>query len=309
MTVRAARAVLLAAVVVVMAAGCTAEGIGGVTVITSGTHRIETGTRIPGAVVVAGGALVIEEGAMIDGDVLVGEGEVRVAGTVGGDVAAIGGRTRVDATGHVLGAARVGAAAVLETDRGGRIDGGVVEGFAVPDSPASAPVTELAWAVGRVLVALAVAVLLRLVLRGRVGGARRYLVGMPATSVSYGFLVGLVGLSLVVFMAFTIVLIPVALLAFLALGLALAIGLAAALDALVARFGRLRGWAVLAGGLLVVPSIPLVGAPVSVVAALAALGAGSLAFRRPATALPGGSRPPYAAWAATSVADSSPTDP
>jgi len=283
--------IVLLAVVALAVVGCTPEGMGGITLVTHGSHRVTADERIPGSVAVAGGTLVVEPGAGIDGDVYVGDGELVVAGSIGGDVSAIGGLVRLQPSSHVHGTVHVGASAIVARAPTARVDGGVDEGFMLPDrmDAASSPAADIAWAAARALAAVLVALLIRRIAPGRVARTRACLVGMPAESLSYGFLVAIVGLSLIVFMAFTIVLIPVALVAIAALALAVLVGLAAVLDELQARVrpglpGRLSalGAVLLAAvGLAVLPSVPLLGLPLSALIVLAVLGAAALAFQRP----------------------------
>jgi hypothetical protein len=287
-----ARVVSLVASVIVLA-GCTADGIGGITLVTHGSHHVLAGERIPGSVAVGGGALVIEPGASVGGDLFVGDGSVRIEGSIAGSVSALGGRVDVASSAHVAGGIRVGVSAVVQLAPGARVDGGVEEGLIFPEAEPSrtSPVIEAVWAVARVILIVVLAGLIRRIapLRARRGAA--YLVAMPGASLAYGFLVALVGMSLIVFMAFTLILIPVALLGLLALAVAALLGLAALAEAVSDRLGRMRGHAVIAVGLVVLPVLPLIGFWMTLAIGLAVLGAGVLAIQRPALTVTGAVRP------------------
>lgn len=276
------RRALLAVAVAAILAGCTSEGIAGITVVTSGTHVVSEGTRAIGSVAVGGGSLTIEDGAAVDGDVYVGDGEVVIAGSIGGDVAAIGGVVQLEPSARVAGTVRVGAGADLTRAPGSTVVGGVQQGLALPeaDGGATSPVDDAAWAIGRALVLVLVAAAIRQLAPRRVAATRRRLTGMTAASASYGFLVALVGLSLIVFMAFTIVLIPVALIGLVGLTLGTAVGIAAALDALANRFGGPGAALALAVVAVVVPAIPLLGTLGVLLGVLTFLGAATLSFQR-----------------------------
>jgi uncharacterized membrane protein len=160
----------------------------------------------------------------------------------------------------------------------------VQQGLALPeggDGGSTSPAEDAAWAIGRALVLVLVAAAIRQLAPRRVAATRRHLTGMTAASASYGFLVALVGLSLIVFMAFTIVLIPVALIGLVGLALGTAIGMAAALDAFADRLGGLGGASLLAALAVVLPAIPLVGMLGLLLGLLTSLGAATLSFQRP----------------------------
>ena len=280
------RALLVVAIAATLA-GCTSTGIAGITVVTSGTHVIADGTRAIGSVAVAGGSLTIEGGATVDGDVYVGDGQVVIGGSVGGDLSAVGGVVRLEPSARVEGTVRVGAGADLTRAPGSTVVGGVQQGLALPDADrgATSPVEDAAWVIGRALVLVHVAAAIRHLAPRRVAAPRRHLTGTTAASASYGFLVALVGLSLIVFMAFTIVLIPVALVGIVGLALGAAIGVAAALDALADRFGGPGGAFVLAVLAVVLPAIPLLGLFGLLLGVLTFLGAATLSFQRPRIAV------------------------
>lgn len=276
------RSLLLLAVVGILS-GCTQSGITGITVVTDGSHSIESGSRVLGTVAVGSGSLTVEEGAAIEGDVYVADGVLTVAGSVSGNITAIGGSVTLEPTGRVGGRVQIGASGMLVRSTGSRVDGGVERGVAIPEAsgPARSPLEAAAWTIARSAALVVLLVAIRQLARRRVAAARRYLSRMPAASAAYGFLVALVGVSLFVLMAFTIVLVPVSLVGLAALALGSAIGLAAALDIFARRFGTIA-----AGGAFIVtasilPALPGVGAVLMAGTLVTALGATVLSLQRP----------------------------
>ncbi len=282
MTRRALLALLFLALAVVLS-GCTESGITGITVVTDGSHSIAAGSRLVGTVALGSGSLTVEDGAAIEGDVYLGDGALMVAGSVVGDITAIGGTVRLAPTGHVTGTVQIGAGAVLDRSAGSRIDGGVERGVALPED-AGAPLSPLeaaAWTIGRSVLLVVLLAAIRQLGRRRVAEARYYLSRMTAASAAYGFLVALVGLSLFVFMAFTIILIPVSFVGLVALALGAAIGLAAALDATARRVGTIAASIAFVITASILPLLPGIGALVMAGFVVTALGATALSLQRP----------------------------
>lgn len=240
-----------------------------------------------GHVLVAGGTSVLDAGSRIDGVVVMLDGALTIDGDVTGDVFLMGGRL-------VLGdQARVGGRAVVA---GGRLSashtatvvGGVTrdlelaaEAIRPTPTPAQRAVRLL---VQTLLLALAAFVAALLVPRATARTAEA-IAGHPVVAVAMGALAGLIGVVLLVAMAFTVVLIPAALIGFVLFGVAIVFGWLA--------FGRLVGRALSRAGvgprgaraeavvgaasfavaLHGVALIPWVGAPLSLAASVMALGA------------------------------------
>jgi hypothetical protein len=276
------RSLVLLAIVGVLG-GCTQNGITAITVVTDGSHAIETGSRVLGTVAVGSGSLTVEDGATIEGDVYVGDGVLIVAGTVRGNITAIGGSVRLGPTGHVGGLVQIGASGTLVRSIGSQVDGGVERGVAIPEAsgPARSPLEGAAWTIARSAALVVLLAAIRQLARGRVAAARRYLSSMPAASAAYGFLVALVGVSLLVLMAFTIILVPVSLVGLVALGFGSAIGLSAALDAVARRIGTIAASTGFIVAASILPSLPGVGAGLITGVLVTALGATALSLQRP----------------------------
>lgn len=273
--------VLLAASVL---AGCSSEGLGGVTVVTSGRHDAGS-ARLLGDVVVLAGSLRLDEGSTVAGSVHVLGGDLVVAGEVAGDVTAIGGRLQLEPTAVIRGDASVSAGGDLDVADGARVQGSLSEGLSVAVGADAGRFDAVSLLLRFLVLAVAIEGVRQLAPR------RTRLVGawareLPAASAAYGFLLGLVGLSLAVFMAFTIVLAPVALIVLVLSGLGVLLGLAGIAAAIDDRIGHSRRWRrglgtiACAATLNVAPFVPVVGLLATIVVATAALGAVGLSLQR-----------------------------
>lgn len=264
-------------------AGCSGEGLDGVTVVTTGRHEVGP-ARLLGDVVVLGGTLGLDEGSTVAGSVHVLGGLASVAGEVDGDITVIGGRLRLEPSAVVGGDVSVSAGGVLDVDESATINGTLIEGVTVDVAAGMGGFDVVSFLLRTALLALAIAAVRQLAPRRTrlvAGWASR----LPAASSAYGFLVGLVGVSLAVFMAFTIVLAPVALILLVLLALGVLIGLAGVAAAIDHRFGRSRGWRGLgtiscAVVLNLAPLVPIMGLVATILVAAAALGATGLSLQR-----------------------------
>lgn len=265
-------------------AGCSSEGLGGVTVVTSGSHEAGS-ARLLGDVVILGGTLRLDEGSMVAGSVHVLGGGIDIAGEVAGDVTVIGGRLRLEPTALIRGAVSVSAGGELDMADGARVVGSLAEGVSVGVGVDAGPFEPVSFLLRFLVLAVAIEAVRQLAPRRTAmvaGWARR----LPAASAAYGFLLGLVGLSLAVFMAFTIVLAPVALVLLLSMGVAALLGLAGVATAIDDHLGRRRGWragygSVASAAILnVAPLVPIIGLLATLVVAMAALGAVGLSVQR-----------------------------
>jgi hypothetical protein len=287
---RRIKPVLLPILWLLLLTGCSAKGLYSLTVITDGQH--ELARDVPGDLLVLGGAATLAQGAAVAGNVHVLLGELLVLGEIDGDVAFLNGRLHLGPTARVGGDLNLGGGAYSAAPGAviaGRIDTGA--GVALPSAPQR--VTSGRWAslarglVSGLLLGLVAATLARY----RPAGARR--VGEAATqhalaSLAMGALVGLVGVSLLVTMAYTIVLIPVTLLGLASLGVAVLygwIGLGTEVGRLSARaLSRpLRPAAAAFTGTLAVmlvlelaSALPAVGGLLAISLALLGLGAAAL---------------------------------
>lgn len=281
---------LVLATLMLLLAGCGDRGSVGGLLVLDDRHQVDAGTTLFGDLLVLDGEVAIEAGARLTGSAFVLGGAVEIAGAVDGDIAVIGGQVRLTDTAVVAGGLRQGGGHV---DQGSRASVGseLVSPVAVDAIIGLTRPTEegnglSGWILVQLLVlAVVAAVAARLMPRSleRMAGAIRV---QPLVPLAVGILGLIVGISLLIFMVFTVVLIPVALLMILA-GLAggglgfLSLGTLAARRLLGARrqpgsragLHTALGGVILAAALVLVSQIPLLGEVA--VATVAALGLGT----------------------------------
>jgi hypothetical protein len=243
-----------------------------VELLTGGTHEVADSS---GAVVVTDGDVTVPASVTVDGPVHVLGGVVRVEGDVTGGVVVVGGAVDVAATAQVGGAVRhLGGELALAPGSAARVE--TPDLAATRRGPVEDVVTTLAGA--GLLAAVAAGWTRRRPNAPRtVGDAMRR---HPVVVLTVGALVAVTGISVLVFMAFTLVLLPVSV-----LGLVVGAGLVASgvvgAGELVGRrlplHGRVRATA--AGVVVVVVVVralglvPLVGDLLALAVLLAGLGA------------------------------------
>jgi hypothetical protein len=274
-----------------------ADGDGG-RIIFGDSFTLESGERMDGDLVVLGGSVVLETRSRVDGNVVAVGGNVRVAGEVDGDVVAFGGNVVLRSTAVVDGDL-VTIGGNVQRDYGAVVRGDEVEGFGFQVFPRieSFP-TRLRFApwvsrwsssifniFGDIIVALALAALGLLVVlfwpkQTEVVG--QAVLAAPWPSAGVGLLTGVVAVVLIILLAITICLSPVAFLLGVALLVAclfgwIAVGLLVGrrlLEAFNVR-GITSLMAVAAGTLLisVLQAIPCLGDILAFVVGCAGLGA------------------------------------
>ncbi|MHA7239096.1 bactofilin family protein [Arthrobacter sp. TMS1-12-1] len=291
-TVRSLVLLLLGAVIAALVTGCFPQDEPGrysYTLITQGGHVLGNSESLVGDTVIAGGSMALGPGAEHDGSVTVLGGEVRLQGKVIGNVLVLGGTVTL-ANGAVI-------TGDLNVSGGDLVRGpdSVVLGRVVEEpTPAgvlgstSSPASPGEWALGALLsvvVAAALAwTLCRLAPRPmrRIAGAAT---GFPLVSGALGTLVFITVLPLVVAMAFTLVLIPLAGVVLILFGVTLVyggIGLGMGVSGHIARrTGRewsapraaALGTAALVAALHILGMVPVVGVLAAAVAGVVANGA------------------------------------
>jgi len=274
-----------------------ADGNGG-RIIFGESFTLESGEEMGGDLVVLGGSVVLEARSQVDGNVVVMGGSARVAGEVNGDVVTFGGNVVLRSTAVVDGDL-VTIGGNVQRDPGAIVRGSEVGGFEFEGLPRfwTFP-TRLSfnrwgdrWSSSifnifrDIFVALALAALGLLVVlfwpkQTEVVGQAVHAAPLPSAGV--GLLTGIVAVALMVLLAITICLSPVALLLFVATLVAgffgwIAIGLLVGrrlLEAFNVR-GVTSLMAVAAGTLLIslLRAIPCLGAIIGFVVGCAGLGA------------------------------------
>jgi len=246
-------------------------------VVMDGGHEL-SGTS--GAVVVAGGDVTIPENTTVDGPLYVAGGDLHVNGTVDGDVTVLDGRASIASTAAVTGALEQYGGSVTISQ------GGVV------DRRSDLPVfpERTLWDTLEFALVEAVAFgLAGLLLGGRLAGALSIVgdaaTGHPIVSATVGTLVGVTSLAVAVFMAFTLVLLPVAVVGLLGVGLVAAYGVLSLGFVVGRRFDFAStaretavGAALVMIGLRAVGFVPWVGALVPLLVIAAGFGAALVTY-------------------------------
>ena len=217
-------------------------------IIFGDNFTLESGDKLTGDLVVFGGNVTIEEDARVQGDMVVIGGNVTLNGEVDGDVVIIGGFTNMGEMSVVKGDL-VNVGGSLNRESGSEVGGQVVTNIPapniqIPDVPNVPPVPPVPGVpsmpnfnfdfnpLGRFLqmmgTAIAVsllAMLASLFLQPQIERVSQAAVGQPVIAGSVGLLTGVLAPFVLVILAVTIILIPVALLAAMALALAWLFGL------------------------------------------------------------------------------------
>lgn len=287
-----ARLLLILASLSLLLTACGADGLYQVTFITDGEHQL-TGVY-PGDLLMLGGQATLLPDATLQGGLHLVSGQLDLQGQVLGDVTLLGGDLTLGPSARLRGNLNLGGG-TYHPAPGSMVEGRIHtgSGIALPNLPErDAPPPGgrlLRTLINATLLGLAAAFLTRVFPRGvaRVGEAatRHSLV-----SGSIGLLIGVVGISLLVTMAYTILLIPVSLLGLLVLGLAVIfgwIGLAGAGGRLAGRVLQhplspatvaFLGTLVFTFLLHLLSAIPFIGGLLGVL--VAAVGLGAVALTR-----------------------------
>lgn len=278
------RAVAFVSLALALSGVAWAQGLHRGALLLSGEHRLGP---TEGHVLVVGGTGVADADARIDGVVVMLEGALTLDGTVAGDVFLMGGTLALGDEARVGGRIVV-AGGELSASEAATVAGGVTRDLQLAAEavrPTPTPAQRAArFLVQTLLLVLAAFVAVLLVPRATERTAEA-IARHPVVTVAMGALAGLIGLVLLVAMAFTVVLIPAALIGFVLFGVATVFGWLA--------FGRLVGRALHRRGvgphgvraqavvgavvfvvaLHAVAAVPWIGAPLSLLASVMALGA------------------------------------
>lgn len=258
------------------------------TLILDGTHGVNRGEHLDATVLMTGGHVAVAQGGRLSGPLYLLGGTVDVDGDITGEVNVLGGRLTLGPHGRVEGPVNVGGGDFQPMPEATILGEVTISRARVPDpAPLWATRSFAAQAVWIVLQSLSVAVL--------AWGAERFmprpvarvaetLTHQTLVAVAIGLLGAVVCLALLVQMAFTIILIPVALLGLIGAVLAVVLGWVA-LGLLVGRVlaRRLRmtqpartaflGTLVLMLALGLIGLIPIIGDPIAILIAVAGFGA------------------------------------
>ncbi len=213
-------------------------------VIWNEDYTLEDGETLEGDLVVFNGDATIEEGGYVEGSVIVWNGSAQVEGTVEGDVVASNGDIYLGDNAQVEGQVVCSWDCDLEQEEGARVGGGVSEGVPLPhlqfqhrdDVPIPVPTLPNFWISGpgqvvhwalklirtlaSILVVAVVAGLVALIWPNQTAQVGRTLLSSPWPSLGVGLLTATLAVVLIIFLAITICLSPLAALAALILGAA-----------------------------------------------------------------------------------------
>lgn len=249
--------VALAFPVVAFAAGDGSDQFEG-KVVLGGTFTLTSGQVLTGDLVVIGGSATLETDSRVTGNAVLIGGFLNADGRVGGDVFALGGIATLGPEALVEGDL-ITMGAVVNRAEGAVIEGQVTQevwgsGFDVdgdsgfdfsgpqmfvpqdmmnsPQYPWNwdggmsffNPLASFGWAVLRALLMAGLAILVVMFWPERTARAGRAVVSQPAASGGIGLLTGFFGILLILFLAITICLIPIAVIAGAILAAALVFG-------------------------------------------------------------------------------------
>lgn len=216
-------------------------------VVFGGFYRLENGETLNGGLVIFGGQGILEESSTVNGDVLLTGGSLEVDGVITGDVVAVGGSVELGENAVIRGDVTTIGAAIK------RSDGAVVEGtfsFEMPgdidfgDTPQLLvprlnlspfayfsemwkdfkPVRDILWKGFQALALAALAAVLFLFLEKPTARVSKTLVAQPLVSGGLGLLTMIVAPALFLVLVITIILIPLGVLGFLGIGIAILFG-------------------------------------------------------------------------------------
>ncbi len=225
--------VLLAALLLPQTA--LAQGSIGDKFVMGGSFILKDGDVLTGNLVVLGGTAMLEDGSTVQGDVVLAGGSVQVAGQVDGSIVVAGGLISLQDTALVQGDITV-VGGNIDRAPGAQVNGSVSNGAVSPFELFSSggvvpnvqvgfnPLLDTLWYFFRSFMWAALAVLVVLFLQTQIERAAQAAVTQPLIAGGLGMLTAIVVPLLAVTISLTIILIPVGLVAFLALVISWAFG-------------------------------------------------------------------------------------
>lgn len=285
-----ARLLMLLVSLSLLLTACDSDGLYQVTLITDGLHKLDG--NYPGDLLVLGGQAAIPPDASLRGSAHLVSGQLDVQGQIFGDVTLLGGELHLGPSARLGGNLNLGGG-TYDPAPGSIIEGRTYtgSGISLPDFPEQDPPslrsTLLRSLLNAILLGLT-AIFLRRIYPGGVARVGQAAARHSLVSGSVGLLVGVVGISLLVTMAYTILLIPITLIGLVALGLAVVfgwVGLGVTVGRLAVQVLKLPlspstsaffGTLAFALALGLLSSLPLVGGLLGIIVAAVGLGAVSL---------------------------------
>jgi hypothetical protein len=223
--------ICLALLLLVLAMGLTAcqqEGLFTGSLLLEGDHQLTRGEGLSGVVLMLDGSFTLEEGAWLTGPVYMLGGRLDSNGLIDKDLSLLNGELILGPQAIIGGDLNLGGGQVEMSPQAtikGRVNTGV--GLQVPERPALFHETLLQqlpiMLIQGILLAGLAFVTVRWIPRP-IKRVRKAIIEHGLVSAAMGLLVGIVALVLLVLMAFTIILIPISLLAGLAFFVAILFG-------------------------------------------------------------------------------------
>jgi hypothetical protein len=231
---------LLAAVLLLAFPGqVLAQRPSGDQVVFGGVFTLQDGEILNGNLAVLGGSATLEEGSRVNGSVAIMGGSVDIYGEVNGSINVIGGAVFLGDTAHVRGDILTVGGNVTRQP-GAQVDGSSrrsdPEDFQLPPQITRPgqflpnfgidlrPIGNFLWFIFRTLALSALAVLVALFLAAPTQRVAQTIVAQPVISGAMGFLTLIITPALLLLLTITIILIPLSLLGFMALVVALLFG-------------------------------------------------------------------------------------
>ncbi len=212
------------------------------TVVWNEDYKLEEGEEVGGDLVVFNGDVTLEADSWVQGSTVIWNGDANVHGQIQADLVVMSGNISLDETAHIYGDVVCGLNCDLERKSGARVEGDIIEGLPFrgfrfengPPEPTPSPVPFYVSGVRRafewmlrlirgVFTALVISVmggLVALIWPRELDRVGETVFSDPLPSAGIGLLTAIAALALVVTLAITICLSPVALLLALAVGVA-----------------------------------------------------------------------------------------
>ena len=205
---------------------CSENGRFQMTFITEGEHLLSE--RNKGDLIILGGAAILEQDAAIEGNAHVISGKLQLDGIIDGDLTFLGGEVILGPQGKIHGDLNYGGGDLSHLDQvavSGMINAGAgIEIPSVDIQNSQRPDEIIIRGVVNAAVLALLAVILSRWLQGPCRRINESALRHTLVSLAMGILVGIVGITLVVVLAYTILLIPVALLGLVLLGTSIILG-------------------------------------------------------------------------------------
>jgi hypothetical protein len=266
---------------------CGPEGFYQATLITKGSHTLAPKTA--GDVFVFGGMITLERDAILNGSVHMFSGKLQLEGEINGDVSLLGGELNLGSLSQINGDLNHGGGDLSGFNRAaiaGQYNTGT--GIQIPSVPEDGR-QSLAEHIGRWLINAVIMGLFALVLMRYLPKQMNHVIEASLSHTvictAMGALVSVVGVSLLVLLAYTILLIPVALLGLGLLGISIVYGWASygiALGRFAARYFDNQvhtGWLTFVSVFIfmlflnLLTAIPIIGGILGILISIGGLGA------------------------------------